>query len=220
VKKVLIVFVLTLLFLQGCSWIKSWGDDEPGDPAPLVEFKPSLKVGKVWSTNIGAGMGKQGISMGPVFSSGKLFAADYEGMLVAVDADTGKKDWELKTKQPFSGGPGLDQDQIYMGTIDGRVIAYDRNGGAELWNAQVSSEVLIPPVSSDGVVVVRCIDGRVSSTDDHDTVAQPDLFTQRYGTKKGHPVKYTLGQILPGNPQFLRLVGADSQEYRDKAFVK
>jgi len=165
VKRVLVVFLLTVLFLQGCSWVKSWGDDEPGDPAPLVEFKPSLKVGKVWSTSIGDGMGKQGISMGPVYSSGKLFAADYEGKLVAVDAETGKKDWELKTEQPFSGGPGLDQDQIYMGTINGRVIAYDRNGGAELWNAQVSSEVLIPPVSSDGIVVVRCIDGRVFGLD-------------------------------------------------------
>jgi len=165
VKRVFILFLLTILFLQGCSWVKSWGDAEPGDPAPLVEFKPSLKVGKVWSTSIGDGMGKQGISMGPVYSSGKLFAADYEGRLVAVDAETGKKDWELKTEQPFSGGPGLDQDQIYMGTINGRVIAYDRNGGAELWNAQVSSEVLVPPVSSDGVVVVRCIDGRVFGLD-------------------------------------------------------
>ena len=164
-KRVFILFLLTILFLQGCSWVKSWGDAEPGDPAPLVEFKPSLKVGKVWSTSIGDGMGKQGISMGPVYSSGKLFAADYEGRLVAVDAETGKKDWELKTEQPFSGGPGLDQDQIYMGTINGRVIAYDRNGGAELWNAQVSSEVLVPPVSSDGVVVVRCIDGRVFGLD-------------------------------------------------------
>ncbi len=164
-KRILVVFLLTILFLQGCSWVKSWGDDEPGDPAPLVKFKPSLKVGKVWSTSIGDGMGKHGISMGPVFSSGKLFAADHEGVLVAVDAETGRKDWQLKTEQPFSGGPGLDPDQIYMGTIDGRVIAYDRNGGAELWNAQVSSEVLIPPVSADGVVVVRCIDGRVFGLD-------------------------------------------------------
>jgi outer membrane protein assembly factor BamB len=151
--------------LQGCSWIKSWGDEEPGDPAPLVEFKTSLKVGKVWSTSLGDGMGKQGISMAPRFSSGTIFAADHEGILAAVDAETGRKIWSLKTKQPFSGGPGLDEEQVYMGTIDGRVIAYDRNGGAELWNAQVSSEVLAPPESADGIVVVRCIDGRVFGLD-------------------------------------------------------
>ena len=110
-------------------------------------------------------MGKQGLSMGPRYSSGVLYAADYKGKLIAVNAETGGKNWELKTEQPFSGGPGLDDNQIYMGTIDGRVIAYDRNGGTELWNAQVSSEVLIPPESADGIVVVRCIDGRVFGLD-------------------------------------------------------
>ncbi len=164
-KKLLITFLLSGLFLQGCSWIKGWGDPEPGDPAPLVEFKSSLKVRQVWSTQIGDGMGKQGISMGPRYSSGMLYAADYEGRLVSLNADTGRKNWELKTEQPFSGGPGLDENQIYMGTIDGRVIAYERNGGTELWNSQVSSEVLSPPESADGIVVVRCIDGRVFGLD-------------------------------------------------------
>ena len=100
-----------------------------------------------------------------MYSSGVLFAADYEGRLSAVDADSGRKKWELKTKQAFSGGPGLDDERLYMGTIDGRVIAYDRAGGAELWNAQVSSEVLAPPASADGIVAVRCIDGRVFGLD-------------------------------------------------------
>ncbi len=164
-KRLLAALIIATLVLQGCSWIRSWGEDEPSDPAPLVKFETSLKVSKIWSTGIGDGMGKQGLSMGPKYSSGLLFVADYEGLLVAVDAETGRKVWELKTKQPFSGGPGLDNDHIYMGTIDGRVIAYDRNGGAELWNAQVSSEVLSPPASADGIVVVRCIDGRVFGLD-------------------------------------------------------
>lgn len=164
-KRPLVALILSLLLLQGCSWIKSWGDDEPGDPAPLVEFETSLTVKKIWSTGVGDGMGKQGLSMGPKYSSGELFAADYEGRLLSVNAETGSKNWELKTEQPFSGGPGLDTDRIYMGTIDGRVIAYDRNDGTELWNAQASSEVLSPPASADGVIIVRCIDGRVFGLD-------------------------------------------------------
>jgi outer membrane protein assembly factor BamB len=165
VRNVFAALVLSLLTLQGCSWVKSWGDPEPGDPAPLVEFEESLKVKQIWSTNVGDGMGKQGLSMAPVFSSGSLFTADYEGRLTVVNAENGAKTLELKTEQAFSGGPGLDDRHIYMGTIDGRVIAYDRNNGAEIWNAQVSSEVLAPPASADGVVVVRCIDGRVFGLD-------------------------------------------------------
>jgi outer membrane protein assembly factor BamB len=160
-----LALALTLVLLQGCSWIRSWGDPEPGDPAPLVEFEESLEVRKVWKTSIGDGMGKQGLSMAPVYSSGVLYAADYEGRLAAVDAESGGMKWVLKTKQAFSGGPGLDDENLYMGTIDGRVIAYERAGGAELWNAQVSSEVLAPPVSADGIVAVRCIDGRVFGLD-------------------------------------------------------
>ena len=30
-KRLLIAFLLAGLFLQGCSWIKSWGDEEVGD---------------------------------------------------------------------------------------------------------------------------------------------------------------------------------------------
>lgn len=160
------VLLLCILALPGCSWIQSWGDPEPGDPAPLVEFEESLEVKKVWSTDVGDGMGRKGLSMAPVYSSGRLYVADHEGRLVVVDAADGDKIWELKTKQPFSGGPGLDNERIYMGTIDGRVIAYDRESGAELWNAQVSSEVLAPPASADGIVVVRGIDGRVFGLDD------------------------------------------------------
>jgi outer membrane protein assembly factor BamB len=166
VKNLLAAFIVMALLLQGCSWIESWGDDEPNAPAPLVEFETSLKVKKVWSVNVGDGMGKQGLSMAPRYSSGTIVTADYKGKLVSVDADTGRKNWELKTEQPFSGGPGLDDRQIYMGTIDGRVIAYDRDSGTELWNAQVSSEVLAPPASADGIVVVRCIDGRVFGLDE------------------------------------------------------
>lgn len=165
-RRIFLAFVVSLLALQGCSWIKSWGDDDPGDPAPLVEFEQAVTVKKAWSTNVGDGMGKQGLSMSPVYSSGKLYTADHEGRLVIVDANNGKKLLELKTKQAFSGGPGLDETRLYMGTIDGRVIAYDRENGAELWNAQVSSEVLSPPASADGIVVVRCIDGRVFGLDE------------------------------------------------------
>ena len=165
-KRLLVSLIVATLILPGCSWIKSWGDEEPGEPAPLVDFEQSVKIGKAWSTNIGDGMGKQGLSMGPFYSSGTLFAADYEGRLVSVDAESGRKNWELKTEQPFSGGPGADESKLYMGTIDGRVVAFDRNNGSELWNAQVSSEVLVPPAAQDGIVVVRCIDGRVFGLDE------------------------------------------------------
>ena len=155
-----------LLLLNGCSWIKSWGDDDdPDAPAELVEFEPTLKVGKVWSTGIGKGLDKAGRQLRPAYSSGSLYAADYNGLLMAIDAENGRKKWEIKTKLPFTGGPGISDKLLLMGTQDGEVFAFDASTGTQLWSATVTSEVLAPPAEADGIVIVRCIDGRVFGLD-------------------------------------------------------
>ena len=156
----------TLLLLNGCSWIKSWGDDDdPDAPAKLVDFTPTLKVGKAWSTNIGKGLDKTGRQIRPAYSSGSLYAADYKGLLSAIDAGNGKKQWEIKTELPFTGGPGVSDNLLMMGTENGEVFAFDASTGTQLWSATVTSEVLAAPAESDGIVVVRCIDGRVFGLD-------------------------------------------------------
>lgn len=165
-KKWLFPALAALLLLSGCSWIQSWGDDDdPDAPAELIEFEPTLKVGKVWSTGVGSGLDKAGRQLWPAYSSGTLYAADYKGLLMAVDANNGNKRWEIKTKLPFTGGPGVSGELLLMGTQDGEVYAFDASSGTQLWSATVTSEVLAAPVESDGIVVVRCIDGRVFGLD-------------------------------------------------------
>ncbi len=155
-----------VFLLNGCSWIKSWGGkDDPDAPAELVEFEPTLKVGKVWSTRIGSGLDKAGRQLRPAYQSGTLYAADYKGQLMAIDATGGRKLWEIKTKLPFTGGPGISGNLLLMGTQDGEVYAFDATTGTQLWSATVTSEVLAAPVEADGIVIVRCIDGRVFGLD-------------------------------------------------------
>ena len=155
-----------VLLLNGCSWIKSWGDDDDADaPAELVEFEPTLNVGKVWSAGVGSGLDKAGRQLRPAYSSGSIYAADYKGLLMAVNADSGRKQWEIKTKLPFTGGPGISGNLLLMGTQDGEVFAFDAATGTQLWSATVTSEVLAAPSEADGIVVVRCIDGRIFGLD-------------------------------------------------------
>lgn len=161
----LIPALAALVLLNGCSWIKSWGDDDVDGPAELVEFEATLKVGKVWSTSIGKGLDKAGRQLWPVYSSGSLYAADYKGLLMAIDADSGRTRWQIKTKLPFTGGPGITENLLLMGTQDGEVFAFDASTGTQLWSATVTSEVLAAPAEADGIVVVRCIDGRVFGLD-------------------------------------------------------
>lgn len=165
-KQWFIPALAALLLLNGCSWIKSWGDsDDPDDPVDLVEFEPTLNVGKVWSTKVGDGLDKAGRQLRPVYSSGSLYAADHKGLLMAMDANSGNKLWEIKTKLPFTGGPGISDNLLLMGTQDGEVFAFDATTGTQRWSATVTSEVLAAPAVADGIVVVRCIDGRVFGLD-------------------------------------------------------
>ncbi len=160
-KKLLVAGIMSLLLLQGCNWFRSWGKPEPTDPAPLVKFDETVKVKKVWSTGMGEGMGKAGVSMPPAYFNGVIYAADYEGRLTAVNAENGHKIWQIKTKLPFSGGPYVGESLLLMGTLDGTVLAFDPEDGSERWSAKVSSEVLALPGISDEVAIVRSIDGRV-----------------------------------------------------------
>jgi outer membrane protein assembly factor BamB len=160
-NRLMVAGLLSLLLLQGCSWFKGWGQPDPSDPAELVEFTETLKVRKIWSTGVGNGMGKSGISMPPVYLSGIIYAADDEGRLAAVDADNGRKIWEINTKQAFSGGPAVSDSLLVMGTLDGTVLAFDPANGNERWSAKVSSEVLASPGISDDIVAAKSIDGRV-----------------------------------------------------------
>jgi len=168
VKLKIVLFFTSLIILQSCSWIRSWGDDEiePGDPAALVEFSPTLVTRKVWSAKAGSGIGPQRTQLRPAIVDGIVYAADYKGLLIALNADTGARKWESKTGLPFSGGPGVSGSRIYMGTQDGEVHAFDSATGTELWTALVSSEVLAAPVAQDGTLVVRSIDGRVFGLDE------------------------------------------------------
>jgi len=155
------------LVLQDCSWIRSWGEDEveAGDPTPLVEFAPTLATEKRWSTRVGDGIGRKRTQLRPVLEGDTLYVADYKGLLVALNAQNGRRIWETKTGLPLSGGPGLGGGQVYVGTEDGGVHAFDRESGTERWAARVSSEVLAAPQAADGIVVVRSIDGRVFGLD-------------------------------------------------------
>lgn len=162
-NKALLCALVCSLALPGCSWFKSWGDDEikPGEPFPLVDFEPTVETGKVWSTSVGDGIEREAQALRPVIQNGTIYVGDLEGRLTAVDAAGGNKLWQVKTKLPFSGGPGITEDMVLVGTKDGEVHAFMNDSGTPVWIARVSSEVLAAPTESDGVVVVRSIDGRV-----------------------------------------------------------
>ena len=133
------------------------------EPRPLdKEFKPSIAVKSLWDGRYGKGYDKYWLKLTPVEMNGKLFVADREGRVLAIDPATGKVLWEDRDKKrPISGGPGAGDGRVFVGTSDAQVMARDAETGKKLWIAQVSSEVLAAPCASNGLVFVRTGDGKL-----------------------------------------------------------
>lgn len=159
--------VCAATLLAGCQTVGGWfnrGDADDG-PASLVDFQPTLQTERVWSANVGRGLGRSQPSLRPVYDQQEIWVADYRGRVTVVSADSGRELQRFDLEMPLSAGPAFDGDRAYFGTFSGQLVVVERNGGQVLWRAQLSSEVLANPVIQDGVVVVRCIDGRVFGLD-------------------------------------------------------
>ena len=130
-------------------------------PAELVDFTPTVSVDEVWSHGLGEGEEKLGLRQHPVLAEGKLFAANLDGEVFAIDAASGKELWTVETDLRLSGGPGYGEGTVVVGSLDGDVIALNPDTGSERWRARVSSEVVASPAVGSGIVVVRANDGRL-----------------------------------------------------------
>jgi outer membrane protein assembly factor BamB len=161
-NRLLLTLVLAVS-VSGCS-LFGRGDDGP-QPAELVDFQPTLKFQLQWSVKVGGGADIPGVQLLPSYYSGRIYAASTDGVIRAVDAESGRQVWDLDTDLTISAGPSAADDLIVIGTIDGEVAAYSADTGAALWKARVSSEILASPVIHSGVVVVRSQDGRVFGFD-------------------------------------------------------
>ncbi len=161
-RSLLPIALAALLIAAGCSKDK---DVEP--PAQLVKFPTKLAVKEIWGDKVGGGKAqvKLRLGLGPAVDNGLVFAASDQGLLLAVNVETGKKVWVKKLKLPLSAGPGAGLGMVVVGTSKGAVLAFDGASGRQLWRTQVNSELLSSPAISEKVVVMRSVDGRLHGFD-------------------------------------------------------
>ena len=93
--------VLVCVFaMSGCSWFSKKTGNEPME---LVDFEETVVLDKVWKRGIGEGQNEGFSRLTPALDGEAIYAVDYEGLLVAMDAKTGKKLWKKKINQPKTG---------------------------------------------------------------------------------------------------------------------
>jgi outer membrane protein assembly factor BamB len=172
VKRSLVI--LLSVCLSACSTLGSWsegilgGEDNANPPAPLVEIEAPIPLEKLWDTSVGVGDDEQFINLVPAIDGDQLFIADRQGRVVALDVETGKQRWSVKTDVAVSAGPGVGEGLVLVGTSNAEVLALSAVDGTELWKADVSSEVLAVPQIDLDKVIVQTVDGNVTALDAED----------------------------------------------------
>ncbi|MFO7681659.1 MAG: PQQ-binding-like beta-propeller repeat protein [Chloroflexota bacterium] len=96
------------------------------------------------------------------FADGVVYAADLDGNVYGVEAESGVENGRWKTDASFPGGLTLDGDTIFAGGLDNRVRALDRTSpGSELWMFEAANGVWGAPTAVDEFVFFGDMTGNV-----------------------------------------------------------
>jgi len=167
-RTAVLALVLGALLIPNAGCSLFGGDDEEeeeGQPAELVKFKPTIRIKKVWSESLGDDSESLRLALQPASDGARVFAAAHDGKVSAFDAEKGKRLWRRKTKLQLSGGPATDGEVVVLGSSNGEVIALNAADGRQRWRTNVSSEVLAAPAIAGGVALVRTVDGKLTALD-------------------------------------------------------
>ena len=155
------LMLATAVLAAGCSS----NSTKELPPAELTKFSEEVRLDKQWSRSIGEGQGETWNQLELASDGDSLYAADIEGLVVAMNRETGKVLWEQELDKPVSGGVGAGYGLVLVGTLKGQVIALDSATGEVKWQAPVGSEVLSAPANNGDVVVVQTQDDHVFGLD-------------------------------------------------------
>lgn len=152
--------LLVPLALAGCSAFGS--KDEPIEPpAELTDIEPVLTVRKAWDARVGSGSELLNLALRPAIEGGRVYAAGRDGRVHALDLETGRSQWTVRTDLKISAGPVVGHGLVLVGSTGGVLVALGMDEGAERWQVRLAGEVLAPPAVTPTVIVVRTVDGRL-----------------------------------------------------------
>lgn len=161
--------------LAACS-----SSPEP-DYAELGEFDQQVTPSVAWRANIGSGTDEHYSALSPTYADGVVYAADRQGLVTAVNAESGRRVWRLdiSPSKPFSlfsvfkkgpparvsGGLVYDNGILYFGTENGRMYAVDAENGSINWEVNVPGEVISAPAVGEGNLVAHLGNGLLVALD-------------------------------------------------------
>lgn len=211
-KVLLPAVLLSATIMSGCSVFSGEKDVVTMSPLPKVasQFTPQ----KLWSTSVGSGTGDYYSLLHPAALGNQVFAADREGIVKALNADSGKTRWkiDLSEKTHFfspshpallSGGITASGTHLYIGSERAKLYAIDAASGKVSWTASAEGEVLSSPVVSDGLVLIHTSNGMLQAFNETDG-------TVKWSVNLDMPALTLRGESAPAVAYGAAIVGGDN----------
>lgn len=146
-----------LLAVAACSTT-----DKADKPLPLKTLAGVLHPQRAWSASVSGSKPKLRLGLAPVTDGLHVYVAGPKGLVLALDATSGKPLWRRELpKLLLAGGPGVGGGLVLVGSAEGDVVALDAATGKDRWRVRVNTEILAAPVVSNGVVVLHTVDGHL-----------------------------------------------------------
>lgn len=114
--------------------------------------KPFVRPELKWQVSASSG-GNATTAFAPVVIGDRVFATGANGVITALDANTGKRLWQVETQLPVTTALAATDKHVFAGTDNGLLLAIDADKQKLAYQKQLSSSVLAPPVSADATTV-------------------------------------------------------------------
>lgn len=144
--------LLVATLLAACS-------TPPHDPTPLEPVAAQVTGRQVWQQS----MGNVRFPLAVAVNGGTFTVADDDGVVMALQADTGSELWRATTGEKLSAGVGSDGRFASVVTRDNELITLD--AGKLIWRAPLPSRVVTAPLVAGERVFVLGVDRTVQAFD-------------------------------------------------------
>ncbi|WP_395480212.1 outer membrane protein assembly factor BamB [Candidatus Curculioniphilus buchneri] len=174
------IFMLFLLFYLFGGCIFTGSDYNVVIASQLSKLDNQFKVVKAWHCSVGQGSNNFYSNLQLAWQDTYIFAADRNGLVKALDINTGKEIWSLdlsihtnsfwkRHPAKLAGGITVARHHVYIGSELAKVYALHVHDGSISWMTTVAGEAVSKPVvSDDGVVLIHTGNGMLQALNESD----------------------------------------------------
>lgn len=101
----------------------------------------------------------------PLQVGNQVFVGTANNFLLALDAETGDKQWEFETGHSIWGQPAFKDGVLFVASMDKTIYALEAETGQELWRTGLGGALASSPVTNTDLVYVASFDGRLHALD-------------------------------------------------------